>query len=611
MKRAMPQKTDFTNADIAQMLRRVAAVYEIREDRFRSIAYQRAADSIEHAAVEVKDLWDEGKLDTLPGIGKNLAQHLNTFFKTGHVPHFEKLFRTVPASVFIFLEIPGVGPKTAYRLACELKIKEEKGALEKLKEAAKTGKISQIPGFGEKSAKEILEGILALEKESIIEKRMLLPYADRIAQEIINYLKKSPAVLEAYPLGSLRRQVATIGDIDIAVKTEKPKEVIHHFTNYPKIKKVLERGEKALCRVILRNNRQIDLRTQAPQNFGAMLQYFTGSKHHNIALREFALKKGLSLSEHGIKKVKSQSASRRIKVKSFATEKAFYHYLGLGWIPPELREGSGEIEAAAKGKLPRLVKKKDIKGDLHLHSNFEIEPSHDLGKNAMEEMVAWAITNGYEYLAFSEHNPSLSQHREKEIIDLIKRKKEQIEQINYSIKKGHFKRAKNVNFYVLNSLEVDIRPDGCLALPEKALELLDFLIVSIHTQFNLSQEKMTQRILKGLKHPKAKILGHPTGRLLNEREGYELNWEKVFSFCQKNNKILEVNAYPNRLDLPDFLIREAVRRKIKLAINTDSHALEQMEFIKYGVATARRGWAQKEDIINTQGVGEIKKILLS
>ena len=229
----------------------------------------------------------------------------------------------------------------------------------------------------------------------------------------------------------------------------------------------------------------------------------------------------------------------------------------------------------------------------------------------MEEIVAWAIANGYEYLAFSEHNPSLSQHREKEIIDLIKRKKEQIEQINYSIKKRHFKRAKNVNFYALNSLEVDIRPDGSLALPEKALDLLDFLIVSIHTQFNLSQEKMTQRILKGLEHPKAKILGHPTGRLLNQREGYELNWEKLFSFCQKNNKMLEVNAYPNRLDLPDFLIREAVKRKIKLAINTDSHALEQMEFIKYGVATARRGWAQKEDIINTQGVGEIKKILLS
>ena len=440
---------------------------------------------------------------------------------------------------------------------------------------------------------------------------MLLPYADRIAQEIINYLKESPAVLEAYPLGSLRRQVATIGDIDIAVKTEKPKEVIHHFTNYPKIKKVLERGEKALCRVILKNNRQIDLRTQAPQNFGAMLQYFTGSKHHNIALREFALKKGLSLSEHGIKKVKSQSARQRIKVKNFATERDFYHYLGLGWIPPELREGSGEIEAAAKGRLPRLVEKKDIKGDLHLHSNFEIEPSHDLGENTMEEMVAWAITNGYEYLAFSEHNPSLSQHREKEIIDLIKRKKEQIEQINYSIKKGHFKRAKNVNFYVMNSLEVDIRPDGSLALPEKALNLLDFIIVSVHTQFGLPREKMTQRILKGLEHPKAKILGHPTGRLLNQREGYELNWEKLFSFCQKNNKMLEVNAYPNRLDLPDFLIREAVKRKIKLVINTDSHALGQMEFIKYGVATARRGWAQKEDIINTQGVGEIKKILLS
>ncbi len=597
-------KVNFTNAEIAQLLRRVAAVYEIQEDRFRSIAYQRAADSIEHAAVEAKDLWDEGKLDTLPGIGKSLSQHLNALFETGRVPHFEKLFKTVPPATFSFLEIPRVGPKTAYRLARELKIKEEKDALKKLKEAAKTGKISQISGFGEKSEKEILEGILALEKRGTTEKRMLLPYADRIAQEIIDYLKKSPATLEAFPLGSLRRQVATIGDIDIAVKTENPKEVIRHFVTYPKIKKVLERGESALCRVVLRNNRQIDLRTQTPQNFGAMLQYFTGSKHHNIALRELALKKGLSLSEHGIKELSSS------RIKNCATEKDFYHYLDLDWIPPELRENNGEIEAARQKRLPKLVEENNIRGDLHLHSNFDIEPSHDLGENSMEEMIPWALDQGYEYLAFSEHNPSLSQHKEKEIIDLLRKKKEKIEQINYSIKKGNLKRAKNVNFHVFNALEVDIRPDGSLALPEKAFALLDFLIVSIHTQFRLSQEKMTERILKGLSHPKAKILGHPTGRLLNERESYELNWEKLFSFCQKNNKILEVNAYPNRLDLPDFLIKEAVGRKIKLAINSDSHALAQMSFIKYGVATARRGWAQKDDIINTQSIEVIKKILL-
>ena len=604
----MTTKKTFTNQEIAQLLRNIAAVYEIKgNNRFKITAYQRAADSIEHASSEIKDFWDENQLGQISGIGKSIAAHLDELFKTGKVKHFEKLISKLPPATFIFLNIPGIGPKTAYKLAKNLGINQAKNAIQRLKKAAKQNKISHMPNFGAKSEQKILEGIALMAKTKKREKRMLLPYADQVAQELIVYLKKLPATLETHPLGSLRRKVSTIGDIDIAVKTKQPNKVIEHFTKFSKIKRILSKGKKGLCRVILTNNCQIDLRTQNPQSYGAMLQYFTGSKHHNIALRELALKKGLSLSEYGIKTVKNPKS----KVKSFADEKDFYNYLGMDWIPPELRENTGEIKAAQKHHLPNLIQEKDIKGDLHSHSNFNIEPSHDLGQDSMIAMVQKAIKFKYQYFAFSEHNPSLNQHTDKQIINLLKRKKEIVDKINYSIEKHSKKRVKKLPFFVFNSLEIDIRPDGSVAIPQKGFAYLDFAIVSIHSQFNLPKKQMTQRIIKALSQPKVKILGHPTGRLLNERESYELDREKIFSFCFRNNKILEINSYPNRLDLPDTLIRQAIQYNVKLVINTDAHALDQLDFIKYGVAVARRGWAEKKDIINTRSLKEIKKILLN
>jgi len=600
-------KKAFTNQEITQLLRKVAAVYEIKgSNRFKTIAYQRAADSIEHATSEIKDLWDENQLDQIPGIGKSIATHLDELFRTGKVKHFEKLMSKLPPATFVFLNIPGIGPKTAYKLAKNLKINQTKNAIQRLKKAIRQNKISHMANFGTKSEQKILEGIALMAKAKKRKKRMLLPYADQLAQELIAYLKKLPDSLEIHTLGSLRRKVSTIGDIDIAIKTKQPNKVTEYFVKFPKIKRILSKGKKGLCRVTLTNNRQVDLRTQNPQSYGAMLQYFTGSKHHNIALRELALKKGLSLSEYGIKTIKSPKS----KIKSFDNEKDFYNYLGMDWIPPELRENTGEIEAAQKHQLPKLIQEKDIKGDLHSHSNFNIEPSHDLGQDSMVAMVKKAIKLKYQYFAFSEHNPSLSQHTEKEIINLLKRKKEMIDKINYSIGKRSKKRVKKLPFFVFNSLEIDIKPDGSLAIPPKGFTYLDFAIASIHSRFNLPKKQMTQRVIKALSQPKIKILGHPTGRLLNEREGYELDWEKIFSFCLKNNKILEINSYPNRLDLPDTLIRQAIQYNVKLVINTDAHALDQLDFIKYGVAVARRGWAEKKDIINTRSLKEIKKILL-
>lgn len=603
----------FSNQEIAELLRNIATAYEVKgENRFRVAAYERAAVSVEHSTSQVKDLWDEDKLDEIPGIGKSIAQHLDELFRTGKVKHFEKVMKSLPPSMFVFEKIPGVGPKRALELAQRLKITSEKDAVKRLKKAAQEGKVRSLEGFGEKLEQDLLEGIESLERGEVKTARMPLYQADSLAQELIAYLKESPLVLEAHPLGSLRRMLATIGDIDISVSTEKPKEVMEYFFAYPKIKKVLSRGEEALGRVVLETGQQVDIRLSSPQRYGAMLQYFTGSKQHNINLRNYALSKGLSLSEYGIKKTKTKKA----QAKAYKTEKEFYEDLGLSWIPPEIREGGGEIESAlneAKGKspgLPKLVEEKDIKGDLHLHSDFPIEPSHDLGASSFEQMVRLAEEMGYQYLGFTEHNPSVSQHSSQQIIDLIKKKSVILEKLNYSYEKDMKKRGKKLPIRIFNGLEVDIKPSGELAIPEKAFDFLEYAIVSVHSSFGLSKERMTERVIRGLSHPKAKILGHPTGRVIDVREGYELDWEKLFDFCRKQDKILEISAWPNRLDLPDFLVREAIKAGVKLVINSDSHEVSQMRLMKYGVAVARRGWAEKKDIINTLPLEKLDDILL-
>jgi len=597
----MKKSFSFTNKEIAKILNEIAAAYQVKEDnQFKVAAYQKAAVSVEHATSEIKDLWDDNKLDQVPGIGKNIASYLDELFRTGKVKHFEEIKRDLPPAMFEFLKIPGVGPKTAYALATKLNIKSAKNAIERLKKAAKEGKVRVLENFGEKSEKDLLEGIISLEKGELKTKRMLLPYADNLASEIVNYLKNCPQVLQVHPLGSLRRMVATIGDIDLSVCTKSPEKVIDYFLKFKKIRTVLDKGKESLVRVILLSGQQIDLRLSLPESYGAMLQYFTGSKQHNIELREYALKKGMSLSEYGIRLINLPQKP----LKKFADEESFYQELGLSWIPPEIREGRGEIEAAKSNSLPRLIDNKEIKGDLHLHSNFDIEPSHDLGASSPEEMIEEALRLKYEYLGFSEHNPSISQHTEKQIIEILKRKSEFFEQIKYSIE-----RVKKIPIKILNGLEIDIKPNGELALPEKAFDYLDYAIASIHTNFNLSREKMTQRVLRGLQHPKVKILGHPTGRLLEEREGYELDWDIIFDFCLKNNKFLEISAWPNRLDLPDILVKDAIAKGVKVVINSDSHHVEQMKLMKYGVAVARRGWAESKDVLNSQPWEKISQIL--
>jgi DNA polymerase (family 10) len=585
----MPPLKQLTNLQIAELLRNVADAYQFKNNKrnfFKVVAYQRAADAVEHATSELKDLWDDGKLEDIPGIGPNIAGHLDELFRTGKSKHFEEVMKGIPQKAFKLTELPGVGIKTALRLITQGK-----------------------PGEVNKLLKEVEEK----EKRS---KRLLLPHAAVIAGEIIEWLGSNKKVLRSDTLGSLRRKAATIGDIDILVSTKDPTIVIDHFVKYPKNQKTIEKGDKTAS-LLLPGDVQVDLLVTQPETYGAALQHFTGSKHHNIALREYALKKGLSLSEYGIKVLNAKKGSA--KLKTFDTEEKFYNHLGLNYIEPELREDTGEIEASLNHKLPKLVEPKDIRCDLQIHSSFDIETSHDLGESSMEEIIRKASEMKYEYLAFTEHNPSRSKHTENQIIEILKKKQEKIEQINYSIRNMN---TKFIHGYstslsqgyegvkkVFNSLEIDILPDGGLPVPDEGLNLLDFALISIHSSFDLDRDSMTKRILTALAHPKVKIFAHPTARKLNEREGVEINWPEIFDFCLKNNKWIEINADPMRLDLPDTLVHEAVRLGVKLTLGTDAHHELGLNNMIFGVSVARRGWCEADDIINTRSLEEFEKLL--
>ncbi|MEK7551733.1 MAG: PHP domain-containing protein [Patescibacteria group bacterium] len=582
-----------SNQEIAKLLKNVATAYTIKDEgkfRFQIIAYLKASETIAGLTTELLEYYKEDRLDQLPGIGKTIQGHLIELFKTKKVKHFDWVLKGIPKSIFVLTEIPSFGPKKAFKLVSFFKLNNEKTVINDLEKIANKGKIASLERFGEKSQADILQAISEFRLGKGKTTRMNLSYAFEIAQKITDYLKKEESIEKVEALGSLRRRAATVGDIDFAVCSTNPKKAIEYFVNYPYKERIIEKGDVSAS-ILVAGGKQIDLLIQPLESFGSLLQHFTGSKNHNVHLREYALKKGLSLSEYGIKNLKSKDK----KLKKYSSEVDFYNALSLDFIPPEIREDQGEIEAAIENRLPKLIELKDLKGDFHIHSSFPIEPSHDLGKNTMEEMLEKARQLNYQYLAFSEHNPSTSKHSNKEIYELLQKRNEKIEQL------------KSVNKYVriIKLLEVDILPSGDLAIDDKCLSLLDGAIVSIHSVFNMDREKMTQRVLKGLSHKKAKIFAHPTGRLLGERAGYELNFEELFEFCKENNKALEINSWPQRLDLFDTLIKQAIDKKIKLAVDSDSHAVVHMDLQKYGIFMARRGWATKNDILNTMTYNEI------
>ena len=586
-----------SNQQIAKLLKNVADAYTIKDERkfhFQIVAYQKASDSVYGLNQELQDLYKQDKLTKLPGVGNTIKERLSELFEKGKVAHFEWVFEGIPQSVFVLTDIPSFGPKKAYKLVKEFKLDDPNTVVSELEKAAKQGKIAPLSGFGDKSQSDILRAILEFKQGKGKTTRMILPYAFEVSEKILEYLRRSEFVQKAEALGSLRRRLPTVGDIDLAVASDNPKAVIDYFISYPFLERVIEKGVISSS-ILVAGGRQVDLLIQPVDSFGSLLQHFTGSKNHNVALRELALKKEMSLSEKGIKIIKF----KKQETLTYSTEESFYKALGLEWIPPEIREDKGEIELALSHKLPKLIELKDLKGDLHIHSSFSIEPSHDLGKDSMELMLKNAKKLEYEYLGFSEHNPSQAKHTSKKIYELIQKRNENIEHI----------KSNNKDVRIFKLLEVDILPNGNLAIDSKSLDILDAVIVSIHSVFSMSKVEMTKRVLNALSNKKAKILAHPTGRLLNNRPGYELDWDKIFEFCEKNNKALEINSWPTRLDLTDTLVYDAVKNNVKMVIDSDSHAVDQMEMQKYGIFMARRGWAQKSDILNTLSYNEFSQWL--
>lgn len=592
-----------TNKQLAELLANISAAYQILgENRFKIIAYDKASESIEHLTQELKDIWEDGKLEEIPGIGKGIAQNIDELFRTGKSTHFEEVLSKVPESVFPLLLVPGVGPKKAYTIVTTFKLQSKDTVIADVEALIEQHKIATLPHFGEKSEDVIRSGIESYKRGQIKENRMNLRDADRIANEVSEHLLKHNAVKRVDVLGSLRRRISTIGDIDLAVVTDQPTEVIEHFISFPH-EKIIDQGKQGAT-MLLHNGKQVDLRVQAKSSYGAMLQYFTGSKHHNIHVRTYALEQGLSLSEHGIKNTKTG------KLAEYETEKAFYETIGMSWIPPEIREDRGEIEAALrqmKGEkpgLPNLIEAKDVKGDLHMHTNYQFPTSHDIGASHVHEHLDKALHLGYEYIGISDHNPKVSDLTAKDIAHIMEKRYTWYKYEHEQWKKKH--KNNTVELFVM--CEVDILTDGTLALPQEAFEFVDAVIVSLHSSFRQIKEDMTRRVLKALTaHPKVKIYGHPTGRLLLEREGVDASWSDIMDVCKERSIAMEINAYPDRLDLPDLLVREAIDHGVRFTIDTDAHHVDHMDLITYGISVARRGWAEKKDVINTQHLDTFQK----
>lgn len=568
---------NYSNHDIAELLRSVATALTLKKrNLFEIRAYQTAADAVEHSTSEVKDLYEEDKLDQIPGVGKTIQAALSDLFKHGESKHFDSIMAGIEPVVFELIKVPGVGPKTASELA-KLGVKSVKN----LEEMVKSGELVK-KGFSAKVAENIGGGIL--EHQSLQKGRMLLPYATAQAEQILTQLKKSPDVVEAGPLGSLRRQVATIGDLDFAASSQNPPKVVQYFTKMPQVREVIEKGpNKAM--VLLKSGVHSDILVGKPENYVALLHHFTGSKHHNIKLRTYALKHNLSVNDIGITNTKT---GKQIIIKK---ESDLYDLLKMGTPEPEIREDTGEIEAAIAHKLPQLVTLKEIKGDLHLHSNFPFKnPSHGPGANSLKEIVEKAKSLGYEYVGLSDHPSGHRMASAEQMAKEIQARTKEIEQLKSS----------NRSIKVLNSLEVDILPDGTLSVPDKLLATLDYVIAGIHSGHRQSsKEQMTKRVLAALANPFVDIISHPTGRLLNERDSYEADWDEIFKYAAKNKKLLEINAFYNRLDLRDDLVKRAIDFGVKFVIDTDAHEVSQMDNMRFGVSVARRGWAEAKDIVNT------------
>jgi len=566
------------NKEVSKFLKEIALLLELKgENPFRIKSYEKAAMIIESIPEPVEKLSEENKLHEIKGIGKSIEEKVREYINTNKISLLIELKKEIPEGLIQMCNIPGFGPKRAKIVFDKLKIK----TVEELKKAAEKGLLNKLDGFGEKITKNILRGIKMLNEEG---KRILLYTARMVAEPIVDYLRKNRLVKDVSVAGSLRRGKETIGDIDILCTSEVPENTIKKFT---KIwgKEILASG-KTKASIITDENIQVDLRVVGKDEFGSALQYFTGSKNHNIELRELALKKNFTINEYGLFKVGEKN-----KKLAGKDEKEIYEFLGLQFIPPELREARGEIEAAIKHRIPKLIELRDIKGDIHIHSNYSD------GANTITEIVKEAEKYKYEWIIITDHSMSLKVANGVSIEDLKKKKKE-IEEVN-----------KKTKLRVIFGTEIDILDDGSIDYPLNILKEFEFVIASIHTGFKQTADKITRRIKKALSNPYVDILGHPTGRLLGKREPYEIDLEEVLNTAKKYNKMIEINAHPERQDLYDIYCKKAKEMGIMLGIGTDSHSVSQLKYMSIGITVARRGWLEKSNVINTFSKSKIEKYI--
>ena len=568
------------NQEIAKILNEIARYLEMEGVAFKPYAYEKAAISLSALKEDVGDIYIKGGTKTLqeiPGVGKNIAEHIEDYLKNGKIKVYEQLKKKLPMKVEELIKVEGMGPRKVKILYQKLGIKN----LKDLEKAVKAHKIAPLFGFGEKTERNILEGIEFVKRNK---GRFLLEEILPTVKDVVAKIKNLKEVEQISVAGSLRRKKETIGDADILVVSKNAKKVMDLFVSLSDVEKVWGKGgTKASIR--MRVGFDIDLRVVQAKSYGAALQYFTGSKDHNIVTRKIAIDRGLKLSEYGV--------FRGPKMIAGKTEEGVYKAIGLPFIEPELRENEGEVEAGLNGKLPKLVELKDIRGDLHCHSSW------DGGKNSIEEMARSAMDLGYGYIGISDHTKFLRIENGlngKQLLD----QNVEIKKINEKLKK------QKIEFTVLHGCECNILNDGTVDIKDEVLEKLDYVIAGVHSTLKMGKREMMARIEKTMRNKNIDILAHPTGRIVGQRDEYQIDFNKILQIAKETETILEINS-SSRLDLRDIYIRKAKNEAVKMIINTDAHQKEQLNLMEYGVAIARRGWAEKEDIINTLPINELLK----
>jgi DNA polymerase (family 10) len=567
------------NFEVAKILRNISVLLDMDDVPFKPRAYEKAVRSIEALEEEVEEMYRKGgvkALTEIPGVGESIAEKIEELIKTGKLEYYEDLHKKVPVDLDSLWGTEGMGPKTIKVLYQKLGIKN----IDDLEKAAQAHKISKLPHFKQKTEENILQSIEFAKKSR---GRFILGFVLPLIREIENKLQALPEVKKALAAGSVRRMKETIGDVDFLVVSDNPQRVTDFFVSMPEVLQIVERGSTKSA-VKLKTGMNADIRIVPEQSFGAALQYFTGNKDHNIALRKIATSKDWKLSEYGIFEKEKQIAGQ--------TEEEVYEKLGLAWIPPELRENLGEIEAAKKKQLPELIGYRDLKGDLQVHTNWTD------GSNSIKEMSEQAEKNGLEYIVVSDHSKTLAMTGGLDEKDLLKQRKE-IDQVNKQLSR----------ITVLQGVELNILKDGSVDISDASLKDLDVTSAAVHSYFDMSKEDMTKRVLKVIENPNIDILLHPTTRELQKREPIQLDMAKLFEAAKETGTILDIDSYPDRLDLKDEYIRKAVQVGAKLGISSDSHSTSHLHYLELGLAQARRGWATAKDIINTQKLKDFQKTL--